>query len=543
MTMFPTRSVLTACVPAVLVALGLALAPASARARQVQAPETGTPPVTMTVDEAIQIALVNNHAILRSRLDVATASAQVKEGWGQLLPQVELSSSYTRNLKSANPFSGSQAGNLFNSLGFVDWLAFNEQARTDDDPGTQPISLAEFFTRRQAGLDAAGAVLSGGDNPFSVPNQFNATLSITQKLFDGRALFGATGADKYLEPFQERRLARAEQLLIAQVKQAFYRALLARSRAEVAAQSVTRMRATLDEMTRRVAQGLAPKFDRLSTEVELANLETQLIQARNAAAQADDNLRLLLGMPAGQPIELRGSLEASDPDAFFQIGLDNALELALERRPDLEAAWYNVELSKVQEKATKALFLPRLDAFATISYIGNVPDNRQVILSDPNDPFSFTARQNGFFSDNYWDWNVNVGFRLSWSLFSGFQTRQQVQQQKIARTQAELQYDELALQVKTEVEQALRDLEAARQRIAAQRQNVARAELNYTYAQARLKEGVASPLQVREASEQLDQSRLNYLQALHDLLVARTAFEAAVGLPDAGLSEFQLTRK
>ena len=33
---------------------------------------------------------------------------------------------------------------------------------------------------------------------------------------------------------------------------------------------------------------------------------------------------------------------------------------------------------------------------------------------------------------------------------------------------------------------------------------------------------------------QLDQSRLNYLQAIHDYLVARSAFEAAIGAPVAG---------
>jgi hypothetical protein len=36
---------------------------------------------------------------------------------------------------------------------------------------------------------------------------------------------------------------------------------------------------------------------------------------------------------------------------------------------------------------------------------------------------------------------------------------------------------------------------------------------------------------VREASRQLDQSRLNYLQAVRDYLSAKSAFEAAIGQP------------
>ena len=72
---------------------------------------------------------------------------------------------------------------------------------------------------------------------------------------------------------------------------------------------------------------------------------------------------------------------------------------------------------------------------------------------------------------------------------------------------------------------------AARQRLLSQEQNVDRAELNYTFAQARLAEGVASPIEVREASSQLDQTRINYLQAIFDFLVAEASFETAVGTP------------
>ena len=62
-----------------------------------------------------------------------------------------------------------------------------------------------------------------------------------------------------------------------------------------------------------------------------------------------------------------------------------------------------------------------------------------------------------------------------------------------------------------------------------QEKNVERAELNFEYAEARLKEGVATPLEVREASNQLDQSRLGHLQAVHDYLVAQSAYETSIG--------------
>jgi hypothetical protein len=51
---------------------------------------------------------------------------------------------------------------------------------------------------------------------------------------------------------------------------------------------------------------------------------------------------------------------------------------------------------------------------------------------------------------------------------------------------------------------------------------------------------VATPLEVRTASEQLDLSRLNYLQAVHDFLRARSAFETAVGMPLADPTSFDM---
>ncbi|MBO6576404.1 MAG: TolC family protein [Rhodothermales bacterium] len=497
-------------------------------------------PVTLTMDEAIQIARVNNNVIRNLQLEEENASALVNEGWAQLFPQVSLSSSYTRNVRSANPFSGSSAGSFFQSLGFIDWLAFNEQARTDGSAETQPISVEEFFLRQQAGLEAAGIVRDNSDNPFAVPTQYANSLSITQKIFDPRAVLGAAGASRWLKPLNSAALERQEQVVVNDVKAAFLGALLAQEQTRVMDLSVRRSRATTSEVARQVAEGVAPKFQRLSAEVNLANLETQLTQTSTAAASAIDNLKLLLGIPGTQEVRLRGSLDGERAASALLIARDAAINEALTRRPDLEQARIAVELEDIQLKVAKSAYLPTLDAFLNVGYIGNVPDSRVITVSDPNDPFSFSTQELGYFSDAYWDTSVNVGLRLSWTLFDGLGTHRRVQQRRIAKQKAEVDHEFLQRAVAVEVDQALRNLRTARQRLASQEKNVERAELNYSFAETRLREGVASPLEVREASDQLDQSRLNYLQAIHDFLVAESAFEAAVGAPE-GLTDPSLT--
>jgi outer membrane protein TolC len=498
-------------------------------------------PASITLDEAIQIALVRNYMIRDARLDVANARSLVREGWGQIFPQVSFNSSYTRNIKSANPFAGSDAGGFFESLGFLDWLAFNERARTDSDPSSAPISVEEFFVRRAAGLDAAGIQISDSDNPFAIPNQFRTGVSVTQKVFDIRTFWGVAGAQKYLEELNQAGVRRQEQLLIDTVRRQYYQALLADASQRVVSQSVARTRKTADEAALRVARGVAPKFQRLSAEVELANLETQLIGATGAADSALDQLKFTLGIPVNQSIRLATPLEPVENPSLRAAGPDGALDLALRSRPDILQAEINVELQNIQRKVARADYFPFLDVFGDVSYVGNVPDNRTSILSDPEDPFAFSARENEFFSDGYWDMTASVGFTLSWTIFDGAQRRQRVQQRVIEMDRAKIARQQIAEAVRLEVETALRDVRTAQLRILSQEKNVERAELNYEYASARLREGVASPLDEREASELLDQSRLSYLRAVHDYNVALSQLETATGATSPVAQDHSLT--
>ena len=347
--------------PRVLLALALlALAPGTAA--QVVPPSPDGAPVTLSLGEALQIAVERNYGVLTTALDVENARLQVREAYGQLYPRVEASGSYTRNVVSANPFAGSDAGGLFGALGALDWLAYNEQARTDDDPATEPLSLEEFRRRQGEGQTAAG-VPAAGENPFSVPNAFQSGISVSQPLYSGTAFAAVRGARSLVEINQAALVQRRDEL-VHQVRQQFYAALLAQEQAAVLEASVTRTGATVTEVARLVAQGVQPKLQRLSAEVDLANLETQLIQARAGAEAARDQLLFTLGLPVGQPVVLRGALDLPPTDAFRTVGFADAVATALDRRPDLAQARLAIRLQEVQRDITRAAALPSVSAFA-----------------------------------------------------------------------------------------------------------------------------------------------------------------------------------
>ena len=349
--------------------------------------------LALSVDEAVEIALMRSYAVQLAELDVATANAQIREAWGQLFPQLSLSSSYTRNVVSANPFAGSDAGGLFGSLGAIDWLAFNERARTDDDPATEPIPLDEFLRRQAEGQEAAGIIVGEDDNPFSVPNQFFNGVSFSQTLYSGAAFAAVRGAQS-LREINEAALAQRRDEAIHQTRQLFFGALLAARQADVVAASVARTRSTVAETDLLVAQGVVPKLQRLQSEVRLANLETEAIQARASAEDARDRLLFFLGLPVDQPLELEGELEPPE-DLYRVVGLVDVFDDALGRRPDLSQARVAIRLQQVQQSIERSAYFPSLSLFADLGYAGTVPDDRTVVTQ--TGAFQFEAGERSFF--------------------------------------------------------------------------------------------------------------------------------------------------
>lgn len=516
----------------------LAAAPAAAQS-------TEAPALALTLEEALQIALERGYAVRTAELEVERAGAQIREAWGQLMPSVDASASYTRNVVSANPFAGSDAGGLFSSFGLIDWLAYNERARTDGDPSTEPITLEEFRRRQAQGFAEAGLVPGESDNPFAVANQFQNQLAISQTLYSGRAFAALRGA-RSLRAINRAALTEQQFEAIVQTRRLFYAALLAQEQAEVARASVERTEATREETARRVAAGTLPKFERLTAEVELANLEAQRIQAENQARLARTNLLFTLGLPVTQEIPLRGRLEMPEDALAETIALEDAVAVALERRPDLEQARLAIDLQRVNRDMARSAYFPEVSAFATLAYTGSVPSDRTLILqgTDPEDPFAVSTASRGFFSGAYWNPSVAVGARLTWNLFNGLQTSYQVQQRELDIRQAQIALEQATQAAVLETEQALRNLASARQRILAQRENVRTAQTAYDFAAQRLATGVSTQIDVRLASTQLDQAQLSYLQAVYDYLEARSQLERAVGvvLPEPiGASDFVLT--
>jgi outer membrane protein TolC len=509
---------------------GLLLSNAKAQGQHAEVAEPEE--ITLTLEEAVQIALVNNYMIRKGLLDLDIANAQIREAWGSVYPQVNATGNYTRNLQTPNPFAGSDAGGLFETFGAIGWLAYNEQARTDGDPNTDPISFDEFLDRQREGYDDAGISPPGldGGNPFAVENQFDFGISVSQAIYNGAAFAAIKGARQFRK-LSEDQIDLERQAVVDEVRRSFYTALLAKEQVDVIRSSVERLRETVEDTRRSVDAGILSRYDRISAEVELVNLETNLIEAENQAYLATKALSLQLGIPTRKKVELRGALEYQENLEPEFLNADLAYELALQQRPDLSQSETMIDLLNIERDIAKSAFLPTVSAFANAAYIGSVPSNRLSISPVEGQEFTFTSETRSFFDDSYWNPAVAVGLRLNWSIFNGFQTRMRVQQRQIEIKKAEVDREFQKNAIYLEIDQSVRSVETALKRIQSQERNIEQAQLNYEFARTRLNEGAGTALQERQASSLLDQSKLNYLSAVYDYLVAVSQYKKAIGSP------------
>ncbi len=506
-----------------LTSLALVLSSALAQA---QGP--GSEEVVLTLPEALELAVRSSFELRQAQLDREDASRQVRGAWASVLPRLQGSASYTRTVEAVDPFAGSDAGAAFGSLDAVPWLRFNESARTDDDPATNPISLSEFEQRRAAGLAAIGASPAGG-NPFLVENGFFFGLTLTQVLYDPAAFAALDGA-KAFEVAADEAVAEQRLATVAAVSRAFYAALLQKERLQVLEKSQERAASNLEDVRARYEAGVLPELQRLTAEVELANRQSDVLRAENRMRDLFDDLRRLVALPPTQRVSVRGQLAYAQRELPSE---ERALPLALGARPDLARARAVVTVREIDEQASFSALLPRLFFEGRASANGAVPDNRTRIIPSPSadDPFRVSQNELGFFDDAFWFPVVTAAVRLEWTLFDGFANYADIERTRIAAQRSRIAVEQVELQIRIDVERSLRALRTAVEQLETQRRIETLAGRNYDQVDIELRAGEATQFDLRQASQQLDESRFNLLQAIHDYEVAWVDYQVALGSP------------
>ena len=474
------------------VPLGAALAaaftfgpPMEAQRRSTSTELGGGPVLLSTV---VRVALERNRDVLDAEYQLAVAGEQVAEAWSDVYPSVDLSTSFTRNVAP--------------QVSFLPAQIFNPQAEEGE------------FIPVQFGAD----------------NIWNLSVNAEQKLFDSRVFVGVGAAARF-ERLQREALRARTQQAVTRIRTAFYDLLLGREEVRLTGNSLRRVRESLDETRAMQEAGLAPVYDVLRLEVELANLEPNLRRAYNRHEAARRALAVELALDPEAEIDGAGSLaeidlerfEANSPGnrdilAFHGIpavdgtGIAQFVRRGAAERSDIRQLEMTQDLRQAELRIEQVEYLPKVFAFGT---------------------YGLAAQQNGapdfFGSSAERGSSKQVGIRLTVPIFSGLSRDARIDQKRAALRQAETQTRVAADRAVVQLHNLVDEVDEANARAAAQRLAVAQARRGYEIASAQYREGLGSRLEWTDSEVALRQSEFNYAQAVYDYLVARARLDEAAG--------------
>lgn len=344
-----------------------------------------------------------------------------------------------------------------------------------------------------------------------IENSWAANIQLTQSIYQGGQLVSALRSAKLTkeQAMLQYRTVMADALL--QVRIVYYDVLSAAEQIAVEEASTNLLTQQRDDQAKRNAAGTVPRFNVLQAEVELANEQPKLIQARNAYRVAKNNLVNQLGyhLPPevleNVPVELSDKLDA-DP---MQVDLPAAIAQALQERTELLALRKQEQLEREAIVNAQAGYKPTAQIFG--AYGGR---SAEFLTSD----LGYTVR----------GWTA--GAQVTWTFFDGLLTQGKIQQAKALHEGAQVDVDNEARTIELEVRTDYSDFLEASEVVESQKKVQEEAEESLRLARARNDAGTGTQLDVLSAQTSLRQAHSTQVQALHDYDVARARLERAIGV-------------
>ncbi|MGD2294649.1 MAG: TolC family protein [Candidatus Aminicenantes bacterium] len=413
--------------------------------------------LTLTLEDSIRLALSQNPTYLASEEKVEGAKSKIREAAAGFFPS--LSASGLRTLKEK----------VF-VLEFPSFI-----------PGQPPQRVEMDFTR-----------------------DYQMSLSLSVPLFLGGRLVSGVKQAKFNKLSTEESLKQSEHMTVFNTKRTFYSYLLAQEFVRVAEEAVAVAEKHLNNVKTMYEVGMASKFDLLRSEVQLANLQPQLIKAKNNVKVAELSLKTLLGVDLAQPLNIQGELtyEPYEPD------LEEALTTALQMRPEIQQLKYQKMM------ADELLKISRGSRYPTVAITG---------------AYNVWADEFNFKEDT-WQSYYAINLAVSVPLFNGFASSAKVAQAESMIKELELNKKGLEDMILFEVRQAVLKLTEAKESLSSQEKNVEQAEESLRIAELNFSEGLATTLDVSSAQAALSQAKTNYTQALFDYVVSLAELDKAKGI-------------
>lgn len=408
----------------------------------------------LRLGEAIAKALARNLPLRRERLEREIARGRIRQSYAEVLPELDLTGSYLRR---------------------------------DEEMGA--LRDGEYTTTR-------------------FQDQYRAGLKLSQPLLNGK-IGPAMRSSRLYRMRAEEGIRQAEEDVRYEVVAAYYHAVLSDHLLGVNVSALETAERQLADTRARRRQGMASNYDELRAEVEVSNFRAQVLQARNNKDVAYTTLFRLIGASPGSAVRLVDSIPLVPEDIAF----DAALRTALERRADLAAAEYAVQLQRENVTAIRSRYFPELSGYLSQEWAN----------PDPHDS-----------SRDEWGDEWQAGLELRLSVFDGMDRAGELIQERARLRQYEIALRDAEEQVISEIRQLVLSLKTAEEFANSQSRNLETAKEAVRLVETGMREGQNTPVEVMDARQALTTASANYYRSLFDHAVTRVALQQAMGLLSDG---------
>ncbi len=267
---------------------------------------------SVTLEDAIGLAVKNNRSLKIARLDMEKADAQVREAYGYAMPSLNFGGTYTRTLKTPQ-------------------IVF---------------TVDTIVTRIRVGTE----------------NSYQMGFTASQVLFNS-VVFTGVGTAKIYQKASRESYRASYNSTVANAKRAFYNVLLAKQVLETTRASMANAEENFKNVKILHRQEIISDYDLIRAEVQVENLRPMVIQAEEGVLASVNALKITLGVESEKSINVEGLLDFIPVDSTL---IDPAR--AVGNNAGFKALGYQKQVTEELIAISRSEYLPTLSAFGTYQW-------------------------------------------------------------------------------------------------------------------------------------------------------------------------------
>ena len=481
--------------------------------------------LSLSLEEAIEMALRNNNNIDASRNNVQIAEFNLRGARGIYDPLIEGESYYeSASTPTASVIGGAVNGSVtqkrfFNNAGISGWSPWAGG------------SYALRYDSSRTETSNTNATL----NP-QFPSLLTATY--TQPLWrnfrfdNNRRLIEIAKKNLALSDAQFRQQAIE---VIASVEQAYWNLAFALRNLQVQIDAVKQARVQLESNQRQVEKGVLPPIDLVAANAQITTFEQNVYAAQETVTRAENTLKTLM-LADRTASEWSRAITPVSPVSLDppKIGLEVAVAEALKGRPEITQFEASAEVNKIDERYYRNQTKPQIDLVGSYTAQGlagaETPRAIDPVTGQsrvpPNLVGGYLTSLGNLAQLDYPTYRVGVQISLPWG--------NNVAEANLGRVRAEgtrlaNQRAQTEQVIEAEVRNALQALRSAEARLQSAAAARASAEQLAASEQMQFQAGTTTFYLVQQRLTELVAARGRELQAQTDLNRAISEFQRSIG--------------